>query len=51
MRRSSVRTFTGSVAATGAFTKTFLGRVFGRPGIITAVATAAAEVRIRIRKG
>lgn len=51
LRRSSVRVFTGSTTGAGTFVSTFLGRVFGRPGIISTVARAAAEVRIRIRKG
>lgn len=49
-RKAFVRVLTGSITPVGTFTLTLLGRVFGRPGIITAVATKAGEVVMRIRR-
>lgn len=49
-RNAFVRFFTGSITTAGAFTKVSLGRVFGRPGIITTVARKAGEVTMRIRR-
>lgn len=49
-RKAGIRTFTGSITATSTFATTFLGRVFGRPGIARVVAARAAEVIIRIRR-
>lgn len=48
--KAFVRVWTGSVTATGSVVTTFLGRVFGRPGIITTVASKAGEVLMRIRR-
>lgn len=49
-RNAFVRNFAGSVTATSTFAKVNLGRVFGRPGIISTVARKAGEVTMRIRR-
>lgn len=48
--KAFVRIVTGSITATSSFTITLLGRVFGRPGIISTVASKAGEVVMRIRR-
>jgi hypothetical protein len=49
-RKSSVRVFTGSITAHGTLVVTFLGRVFGRPGILAVRVYKAAELFIRVRR-
>lgn len=45
------RKFTGSISPVGTESRTFLGRVFGRPGIVVMTVVRRAEVRIRHRRG
>lgn len=49
-RKAGVRLLTGSVTATGVSSRTFLGRVFGRPGKAVVTAWRAAEIKIRVRR-
>lgn len=51
VRRIANRSFAGSITPTGDFATTFLGRVFGRPGIVVMKLIQRAEIRIRHRKG
>lgn len=43
--------FAGSVTPAGSGTPTFIGRIFGRPGIVVVRLIQRAEVRIRHRRG
>jgi len=49
-RKAYVKLFAGSVTAVGTFASTFLGRVFGRPGITRVTVNRAAKAIIRIRR-
>lgn len=49
-RKSMVRVFTGTITAHGNLVTTFLGRVFGRPGIAAMRVYKAAEAFIRVRR-
>lgn len=50
-RKSMIKTFAGSIAPTGAAVVTFVGRIFGRPGLVVMKLLERAEVRIRHRNG
>lgn len=50
-RKSFVRIFTGLVSPESNFVTTFLGRVFGRPGVAAVVVRAAGEAIARVRRG
>lgn len=49
-RNAFVRYFTGSITAAGSLATANLGRIFGRPGVITATVRKAGEVILRIRR-
>lgn len=49
-RKAAIRVISGSIATAGTLTLTALGRIFGRPGIITATARKAGDVLLRIRR-
>jgi hypothetical protein len=51
LKKGPARKFTGSVSPAGAAVMTFVGRIFGRPGIVVMSLVTRAEVRIRHRKG
>ena len=48
--KSFIQIFTGTSTPSGVAVLTLLGRVFGRPGIVTAIVTLAGDVRARIRR-
>lgn len=48
--KAPIRVFTGAVAPAGAFILTLLGKVFGRPGILTMLPRKAGELIMRIRR-
>lgn len=49
-KKSPIRLFTGSIAVSGNLITTALGRVFGRPGVVSLVIQKAGDVRIRFRR-
>ena len=49
--KKPARKFTGAVSPSGSAVATFIGRIFGRPGIVVMRLVTRAEVRIRHRKG
>jgi hypothetical protein len=49
-RKASVRSFTGSITPVGTFVETFLGRIFGTPGVARVAVVRAAQAIIRIRR-
>lgn len=51
LRRTPAKRMTGSVTPVGAGVVMFIGRIFGRPGLIVMRLVQRAEVRIRHRKG
>jgi hypothetical protein len=51
IRRQAAKRLSGSITPAGSGTPTFIGRIFGRPGIVVISLIQRAEVRIRHRKG
>jgi hypothetical protein len=49
-RNAFVRVLTGGIQTTGTLTVTFLGRVFGRPGVVAVAIRAAGEAIARVRR-
>ncbi len=50
-RKSFVRKYVGAISAAGSLTTSWLGRVFGRPGIVRMTVRAAGWVGVRVRRG
>lgn len=51
LRRITARRFTGAIVPSGVGAVMFVGRVFGRPGVVVMTLLHNAEVRIRHRRG
>jgi hypothetical protein len=51
IKRRPAKKFTGSITPAGSGVPVFIGRIFGRPGIVVMRLVQRAEVRIRNRKG
>ena len=51
LRRSAMKRLSGSITPAGTGVPLFVGRIFGRPGIVVIRLVQRAEVRIRHRKG
>lgn len=49
-RKSPIRIFTGSITMVGTVTTTFLGRVFGQPGVAAMIVKASGEAIARVRR-
>jgi cytoskeletal protein CcmA (bactofilin family) len=50
-RKNIRKTFSGTVTATGATEITFIGRVFGYPGILVMKIRKVGDLRVRFRRG
>jgi hypothetical protein len=50
-RKALVRKFAGTITPTGAGTPVFIGRIYGRPGVVVMTLIQRASVAIRHRKG
>lgn len=50
-RKAFVRNLAGAITSTGSLTTSWLGRVFGRPGIVRMTVRAAGWVSVRVRRG
>jgi len=51
LNKSPAKKFTGEVSPSGSAVALFVGRIFGRPGIVVMSLITRSEVRIRHRKG